>query len=279
MPIRLVRQATERMPARRVAMLALCLATLGLSTLSTSSPAASYPTRAPATRAGVADFRVFLSTARSTVAVGKEQSVSIGGERLSGDAVTFLAVRIRVDSGTDLSPGAGLGCAGSLPEITCDIGTSQFGPPGGDHPVSFRSTLGVTFSTPGEHTLTATLIVLEATDPDLADNSSSVSLRVLIPRRVTVSAVTLTPPAPKAGSTLAASVRVSKDGSPVRPVGITCSAVVANVRHAGTGRSASGTASCLFKTPRSARGKRLGGTISFKASGVKVTERFSVRLD
>src|SRR5574340_592884 len=263
--------------AGRGRALACCLALLGLATLSAAGPASSRPAGAAGPRAGIADFRVLLSSARTSVPVGTRVPVSISGERVSGAATSFLAVRIRVDDETSLTPGPGLGCAGSLPEITCDVGTAPFGPPGGSAPVSFRVTLGVTFATPGPHALSATLVVLEATDPDLTDNTASLTLRATSPG-LAVSGVTVSPAWPQAGSTVVASVRVSTGGSSVRPQGIACSATVAKSRVRGAGRAASGTASCLFKTPRSARGKILTGTISFRAQGIRVSRRFAVRL-
>jgi hypothetical protein len=95
---------------------------------------------------------------------------------------------------------------------------------------------------------------------------------------VATSAVKLSPAKPKAGSTVVASVRVTKGGSPVRPTRIACAASVGKAKTKGTPKSASGVASCLFRTPRSARGKSLTGSLSFRAGGASFTKRFATRL-
>ena len=46
----------------------------------------------------------------------------------------------------------------------------------------------------------------------------------------------------------------------------------------GAPRSASGVASCLFKTPKSAKGKVLAGTVSFSAGGTAFAKRFVAKL-
>jgi len=92
------------------------------------------------------------------------------------------------------------------------------------------------------------------------------------------SAVKLSPVKPKAGSTLVASVRVTKGGSPVRPTGIGCAASIGRTKLRGAPRSASGVASCLFKTPKSAKAKQLTGSVSFRAGGSSFAKRFAARL-
>ena len=41
---------------------------------------------------------------------------------------------------------------------------------------------------------------------------------------------------------------------------------------------ASGLASCLFKTPKSAKGKAMTGSIAFRAGGTAFTKRFATTL-
>lgn len=50
------------------------------------------------------------------------------------------------------------------------------------------------------------------------------------------------------------------------------------VKVKGGAKAASGLASCLFTTPKSAKGKTLAGSVSFRAGGQPFTKRFSVRL-
>src|SRR6185503_6594437 len=70
------------------------------------------------------------------------------------------------------------------------------------------------------------------------------------------SAVKLSPAKPRAGSSVVASVRVTKGGSPLRPTGIACAASIGKVKVKGASRSASGLALCLFKTPKSVSSRR-----------------------
>ena len=95
---------------------------------------------------------------------------------------------------------------------------------------------------------------------------------------VTAGAVKLSPAKAKAGSTLVASVRVTKGGSPVRPARIACSASVGGAKVRGGARSSSGLASCLFKTPKSGKGKTMVGSVSFTAGGQRFAKRFAARL-
>ena len=69
------------------------------------------------------------------------------------------------------------------------------------------------------------------------------------------SAVKLSPAKPKAGSTVVASVRVTKGGAPLRPRAVGCSASIGTTKLKAAGRSASGVASCLFRPcgPRAGR--------------------------
>jgi hypothetical protein len=92
------------------------------------------------------------------------------------------------------------------------------------------------------------------------------------------SAVKLSPAKPKAGSTVVASVRVTKGGAPLRPRAVGCSASIGRTKLKAAGRSGSGVASCLFRTPRAARGKTLRGSVRFTAGGTAFARAFSVKL-
>lgn len=95
---------------------------------------------------------------------------------------------------------------------------------------------------------------------------------------VAAGAVKLSPVKPKAGSTVVASARVTRGGSAIRPGGVRCSASIGKAKLRGTAKAASGVASCSFKTPKSAKGKRLTGSVSFRAGGQRFTKRFAARL-
>ena len=95
---------------------------------------------------------------------------------------------------------------------------------------------------------------------------------------VRAGSVKLSPVKPRAGSTVVASVRVTKGGSAVRPVGVSCVASIGKATTKGAPTSKSGVASCRFKTPRSAKGKSLTGSISFRAGGSPFSRQFVARL-
>jgi hypothetical protein len=94
----------------------------------------------------------------------------------------------------------------------------------------------------------------------------------------TAGAVKLIPAKPKAGSLVSASVRVTAGGAPVRPTGIACAGTIGTAKLKGTGKATSGSATCSYRPPKSAKGKTLRGTVSFRARGTKFTRKFSARL-
>lgn len=153
----------------------------------------------------------------------------------------------------------------------------------------------------GTYTFRAEITALSDTDTDSSNNASQITIVVdeqasgggggsggggsgggggggSGAAKATASAVKLSPPRPKAGSTVVAAVRVARGGSPLRPSGIGCAASIGAAKVKGAPKSASGVASCLFKTPKSAKGKLLAGTVSFRAGGTAFTKRFAAKL-
>ena len=138
----------------------------------------------------------------------------------------------------------------------------------------------------GTYDVTAT-VEPEQPDPNPANNTATLHFEVVggstggqggDTSRATASAVKLSPAKPRAGSTVVASVRVTKGGSAVRPTRVRCAASTGAVKVKGTARAASGVASCLFKTPRGGAGKRLRGSVTFSAGGASFTRRFAAKL-
>jgi hypothetical protein len=149
---------------------------------------------------------------------------------------------------------------------------------------------------PGVYEITAAVEPSER-DPDLSNNTDTFRVEVVSApgggsgggsggggsggggvAAASVSAIKLSPARPKAGSTLVASVRVTRGGAPIRPVGVSCAAAIGGQKLKGAGKAASGVASCLFKTPKSSKDKTLAGAIALRAGGQRFTKRFSVRL-
>jgi hypothetical protein len=154
-------------------------------------------------------------------------------------------------------------------------------------------TLGVGWSwqlvadRPGFYEISAAVEPTES-DPDLSNNSTTFRFEVApaasggagsgSSATVVASAVKLTPAKPKAGSLVAATVRVTVDRAPLRPSKVSCSGRLGTAALAGSPRARSGSATCSYRTPRTAKNKTLRGAVSFTARGKRFTKRFSTRL-
>ena len=253
----------------------------GLLALGTAPAAA-----APAT----ADFQVFV-TAGTTV----EQVVPNGGAT-AVNSLGFKAGAIVDNNGGDeatarlrftLPDGLRFGRDAPDPTESC-IGTAstaecQTPLTIGTDP-SRRSTgwaWDIVADRAGRYVLQAEITQTSGPDPDLSSNTASATVVVTeqtSPATVTASTVKLTPAKPKAGLLVSATVRVTADGTPLRPIGIACAGTIGSAKLKGAGKAGSGTATCAYRTPRSAKGKRLRGTLTFSASGTRVLRRFSAKL-
>ena len=220
-------------------------------------------------------------------------SVTIGGLNfVAGFAVTNTGpdpatVKVQIE----LPAGLHWGTDGPDPSEDCTVGeTSVCNALLGTQVNNDFAALGwdVVADTVGSYTLKVQVIESSTSDPDTSDNASSVTVVVTQPAggsgggsgsaAVAASAVKVSPAKPKAGSAVVASVRVTRGGSPVRPTGIACAATIGKTKIKGGAKSSSGVASCLFKTPKTGKGKTMLGSISFKAGGQSFTKRFSKRL-
>jgi hypothetical protein len=135
-------------------------------------------------------------------------------------------------------------------------------------------------SAPGSYVVRAEIVESSPADSLPANNSSAITVVVSDPIAATVSAgaARLDPARPRAGSSFAATVPVTAGGLPLTPSGIQCSATVAGKKVAGTRKARSGSARCSFRTPASARGKTIRGSVSFIAGGKRITRQFSAKL-
>jgi hypothetical protein len=113
-------------------------------------------------------------------------------------------------------------------------------------------------------------------DPDVSDNSSSVT--VIVEATIAASAAKVTPSKPKAGSVISVRVDVTAAGNAVDPAGVSCAGTITGSKVRGTPRHGLGRATCVYRTPKSAKGKVLRGVIAFTANGTKVSRRFAVKL-
>jgi hypothetical protein len=151
----------------------------------------------------------------------------------------------------------------------------------------------------GTYTLSAELYDLAQPDPVPSNNTSTITVVVKEASgssggsgqggsgsagsggggsTVVAGALKLSPAKPKAGSTVVASARVTRGGSALRPSSVTCAASVGKGKVKGTPKAASGLAACAFRTPKSAKGKSLVGSVSFRAGGQRFVKRFATRL-
>jgi hypothetical protein len=157
-------------------------------------------------------------------------------------------------------------------------------------PIAGRNAAGwgwdVVAARTGSYVLRAEIVSASEPDPEPSNDSASVTVIVTDAppppppgaSGASVGAPRLSPARPKAGSRVVVSVRMTAGGSPVRPSGVTCTGTAGAAKLKGAGRAAVGSATCTFRTPKSAKGKRLRGAVSFTAAETRYTKRFSARL-
>jgi hypothetical protein len=236
--------------------------------------------------AAITNTRPSLAPNGSTVTVTRRGFYVFLDVSLITPAGARGSVRAELGSGLGWgsdAPDASEHCAVTPTTGTCELGDLQ--------PIAGQTSEGwfwdVVAPQNGTYTLRAELTSLSDTDSDLSNNASAITIVVAEPSggggsggpaSAKASAVRLAPTRPRAGSTVVASVRVTRGGSPVRPTKVACAASLGRAKLKGASRSASGVASCLFKTPKSGKGKSLAGSVAFRAAGASFTKRFSVRL-
>lgn len=216
-----------------------------------------------------------------------------GLDLINPEAAT-AAVRFTLPSGISFGgqdlPDSTEGCAATQTTVTCSWHLE---------PIQGRNSINwgwdLTAAAPGTYVFTAELMESSSVDADSSNNRATLTIVASDApttgggtgggsggtggtASVTASAAKLTPAKPKAGAALKAVVNVSASGAPVRPSDVGCAGKVGTVSLRGIGTARSGTASCLFRTPLSAKGKTVRGTVSFTARGTKFAKRFSARL-
>jgi hypothetical protein len=190
----------------------------------------------------------------------------------------------------ELSPGLRFGTDGPDPSEFCtasapfECQTPSLNPDrlgGGD----FGWAWDIVAERAGTYTLRAEIVGSSTADPNPANNVISATVVVREPGGQTTqpaaavaSGVTLSPARPRAGSTVAATVRVSAGGAPVKPSRVRCSGTVGGAKLTGTPRATAGAATCRYHPSRATRGKTLRGRITFAARGRTMTRRFSTTL-
>jgi hypothetical protein len=105
--------------------------------------------------------------------------------------------------------------------------------------------------------------------------------QVLTKLVLTVTAFTTGPKPAKAGRLFSASLAATENDTagPVESGTVSCGAVLAGRRLPAVTRAlANGVASCVWRIPKTAKGKTLRGTIVLSVQGVQVTRAFSVKV-
>jgi hypothetical protein len=258
----------------------LLLATLGLVALAPSlTPAA---TARPATDDVM--LTITLGRAGGTPLPGTTTEANFGLLFLVETQVGVVqAVKLTVGLPDGLrwgrdAPDPGEGCQGAAPAIcTQTLAANPGGTVGGGY------YWDVVADHLGSYEVTATVEPTEP-DPNLSNNTSTFRFEVVQPASspgaaaAVASAAKLTPAKPRAGSLVTATVRVVAGGAPVTPARVTSTGQVGGATVKGTPGAASGSATCRYRTPRTAHVKALRGTISFTARSTMFTKRFSTRL-
>lgn len=269
-------------------------ALLSSTALAMAALAATVPAAAPA-RPAADDIsvQVFLEGGNTpTTTTGLSFQIVVAVESTSG-VQQSITIRIGLPDGlrwgTD-APDPTEGCTGTAPAICAtkmqpnEVGTIGAG-----------KVWDVVADRPGVYEITASVESTEP-DPDMSNNTDTFRFEVLQPTSgegdtggggsggggsgvaATAGAVKLTPAKPKAGSLVTATVRVAAGGAAVRPTRLTCAAAIGSAKLKGTGRTARGSAACVYRTPKAAKGKTFRGSVSFIARATKFTKRFSARL-
>ena len=158
-------------------------------------------------------------------------------------------------------------------------------------PIAGRNAVGwgwnVVAARTGSYVLRAEIVSASEPDPEPANDSASVTVVVTEAPSppppsggggAKVGPVRLAPAKPKAGATVVASLRTTAGGNPTRPERVACSARAGRAKLKGVGRAGNGSATCTYRTPRSAKGELLRGAVSFTAAGGRYTRRFSAKL-
>jgi len=130
---------------------------------------------------------------------------------------------------------------------------------------------------PGNYRFMSRLTNLSSPDPN--DSNNVATLIVIVADRFTISRATLSPAVPRAGTTFRASVRVTGIAGAAAPVGgASCRAAVAGRPVPARAAIAEGRVVCSVRTPATARGKVLRGTIGVRVGAGRLTRPFGVRL-
>jgi uncharacterized protein DUF11 len=247
---------------RVLLLVALC----AMASLATVGLAAGAGARAAAT----ADLDISLVAAPGSPPhqVGTPFSIGVGIGNSGPDASRFR-VRILLPEGIRLvSPGA-LECTGTK-DLTCFADEAPVG-------YNADGTTAVVADAPGSYTLVARLTELTTTDPNLANNEATLTVKVAAaPHVIAAVGLAVAPSKPRAGTRFMVSFRVldRTAGRAVVPAAARCSVTLGRAQ----ARVVGGRVTCAITTPRSASGRTVRGVVTAVAGNRRLAKRFSIRL-
>jgi hypothetical protein len=231
------------------------LAVLVAFALATASVALARPT-------ATADLSVKWVGIAGGVKPVAGQTFAIGASIVNaGPDAGGVRVNVRVPAGVRKVGGL-FECTAEGQILHCDT----FAAPVGDNG---SGTVSFIADKPGSYTFDVFLDQLTATDPNVADNSDSLTVAVAA-KPVTATPVSSKPPHPRAGSLFSVSMGIN-GAAPTAPH-CTSSLGHATVRVAGS------KVVCAIRTPVSCRGLVLHGKLSANAGGRTLSRPFSFRL-
>ena len=115
--------------------------------------------------------------------------------------------------------------------------------------------------------------------PDLGHGTFDYAVRTTL--RLALTNFQTSPAAPKAGGAVAASLAATENdtGSPIVGGSVACRASVGGKRIAATSHLVTnGVATCVWRIPKTARGRRVTGTVTVSLRGATATKSFSAKV-
>ena len=234
---------------------------------------------------GVAnDFGPGLTSTALVSAPSAKTTESLGfaiSTLLSWDGGESGAVKLRVRLPAGLrwasaAPGPAEGCTRTEVEALC---TKNVTPTAGTNLAATYGIWRVTATRAGSYTIEATILETSRPDPNPSNDFGSLTVNV----GNTLSGVTLKPKLLKAGSEVIAShpvLTLDNEGRtfPISDGAVACSAKIGSGKVKAVGALSGGRATCRMKTPTSARGQLVSGTIRTTSAGLVLTKQFKAKL-
>jgi Domain of unknown function DUF11 len=266
-------QGKDRRPfATGGTRLQLVVAAFVLAALAGAAAARALPARPNAGSADV-DVSAKLLPDNPAPVAGVPFGVDIGIGN-SGPDSTSARLLVDLPSGLTETVANRLGCPTGTGTLDCGLQDLAAGD-------SSDGVSRLLAAQPGSYTITVRTSDLTATDPNPANNRSSLAVTVgaATPKPV-IRNFSIAPRKPKAGFALRVSFAVADavTGKDFAPSAVRCAAVAGGVKVPARGSVAAGRATCTFKPPKSAKGQTLRGRISATAEGKLLKRSFAVRL-